>query len=75
MSLKSWREAGFVSGFCIKLFLIFGILKPLSNLRFSLDLFADRPAIALHQTSSKPLGDHPLLKAHYFQRQLEVIIR
>jgi hypothetical protein len=41
------------------------ILKPLSDLRFSLDLFPDRFAIAAHQPriqTSKPLTDHPLLK-------------
>jgi len=41
------------------------ILKPLSDLQFSLDLFPDRSAIAVHQTliqTSKPLGDHALLK-------------
>src|SRR5262245_7968230 len=37
------------------------LLKPLSDLRFSLDLFPDRSAIATHQTliqTCKPLGDH-----------------
>jgi hypothetical protein len=38
------------------------ILKPQSNLRFSLDLFPDRFAIALTDPSSKPLTDHALLK-------------
>jgi hypothetical protein len=41
------------------------MLKPPSDLRFSLDLFPDRFAIAAHQPfiqTSKPLTDHPLLK-------------
>ena len=40
------------------------IVIPLSDLRFSLDLFEDRSAIVAHQTliqTSKPLGDHALL--------------
>jgi hypothetical protein len=38
-------------------------LEPLSDLRFSLDLFPDRSAIAPYQTlikTSKPLADHAL---------------
>lgn len=41
------------------------IVKPLSDLQFSLDLFPDRSAIAVHQSliqTSKSLTDHPLLK-------------
>jgi hypothetical protein len=41
------------------------ILKPLSDLRFRLDLFPYRSAIAAHQPliqPAKPLTDYPLLK-------------
>jgi hypothetical protein len=40
------------------------ILKPLSDLRLSLNLFPDRFAIAAHQPlvqTVKPLTDHPLV--------------
>ena len=40
------------------------ILKPLSDLRLSLNLFPDRFAIAAHQPlvkTVKPLPDHPLV--------------
>jgi hypothetical protein len=40
------------------------ILKPLSDLRLSLNLFPDRFAIAAHQPlvqTVKPLNDHPLV--------------
>ena len=36
------------------------ILKPLSDLRFSLDLFADRSAIAAHQTLIQTSKPHPI---------------
>jgi hypothetical protein len=56
------------------------ILKPLSDLRISLDLFADRSAIAAHQTlirTSKPLGDHALVQpsARNDQRRNSRMIR